>query len=65
VWGEGFVGLGRTEPFDTVEFFVYGLRAVAIDNVRYDGPEPVPEPASLLQFGTGLVGLRVWRKRCR
>jgi len=61
--GDGFVGVGSTVPFDEVEFYFTSVYALAIDNVRYDAPESVPEPGSLFLLGTGLVGLRAWQKR--
>jgi len=41
---------------------VGGANAWTLDNVVLN-TSTVPEPASLLLFGTGLVGLRSWRKR--
>jgi hypothetical protein len=34
-----------------------------VDDLRFEAAEPVPEPSSLLLFGTCLVGLRAWRTR--
>jgi hypothetical protein len=40
---------------------------VATESDRFTvigGPEPIPEPGSMILLGTGLLGLgRAWRKR--
>jgi hypothetical protein len=43
-----------------VENGYFGINA---EIISVTAAAPVPEPASLLLLGTGLVGLRAWRKR--
>ncbi len=57
-WQTTWVGFG-IDP--DCHFGDSGLRLTV--NTESIEPPTVPEPASLLLFGTGLVGLRAWRKR--
>jgi len=65
-----FLGLNGVETMNVTGDIAYVIASgqagssIGFDNLQYESAgEPVPEPASMLLFGTGLVGLRAWRKR--
>jgi len=51
----GFAGIQSTLAFDRVQVIFAAAPAFALDNIRIATAAPVPEPTTMLLFGTGLA----------
>lgn len=55
-----FFGVVSGTPFTTVEFRGIGNDGYGIDNAQFGAA--VPEPANLILFSSGMIGLASWRR---
>lgn len=60
-WNEGNLLLGLSNPIDGLEFAAAGIKGEV--RLNANAVAPVPEPATMLLFGTGLAGLAGLRFR--